>query len=237
MKILIIAAPKSASTSLMRALSNVTGLTAKQEYFFSKGQKEKDFNFLARIFQKIFKSLHVVHVRHMESKKIRHIFPTHEFSLLSKFHSDIGDFNLNINLDDLLKHDIHKQHFPPTQNNLAILKKTKKVILCRSSCQIVESYLREKPTEELLYLQEKIKNDSSFKESLTGELDSWREKWTDAEKDNENSLIINYEELIQNPSVIINSILKFYEIDIKVHSNYNLPKERFSNKNEKTKAN
>tara|TARA_B100000927_G_C16428416_1_gene454471 strand:- start:489 stop:1175 length:687 start_codon:yes stop_codon:yes gene_type:complete len=226
MKLLIIASPKSASTSLMKGLSDITGLNARQEYF-STNKKTHNFNLLARLLNKIFKNLHVVSSEHAESKKLRHVFPSYEFSLLSKFHSDIADFNLDTNLENILKHKIHKQHIPPTKNNLQLLKNTKKIILLRRPEEVLESYLREPFNEDLFYLQEKIKEDIDFKLALLDELNLWVNGWFDAEKQNPNSMIIYYKDLIEKTPMTLNSILNFFEIDTNVDSNYNLPQERY----------
>lgn len=226
MKFLIIASPKPASTSLMKGLSNITGLSAKQEYF--KANKENyNFDLFVRALNKIFKNIQVTSNKYKESKKLRHVFPSHEFPLLSKFHSDIADFDLATDLDTILKHKIHKQHIPPTKNNLHLLKNTKKIILLRQPQEILESYLREPFTEELIYLQEKIRKDIDFKLALTGELNLWVNGWLNAEKQNSYSIIIDYKDLIEQTSITINSILEFFEIDKKVDSNYNLPRERY----------
>ncbi len=226
MKLLIIATPKSASTSLMKGLSDITGLDAKQEYFIGNKQTH-NFDLFARALNKIFRNLHVVSNQYKESKKLRHVFPSYEFSLLSKFHSDIADFSLDTNLETILKHKIHKQHIPPTKNNLQLLKNTKKIILLRRPEEVLESYLREPFNEDLFYLQEKIREDIDFKLALMEELNRWVNGWLNAEKQNPYSKIIYYKELIEETPTTLNSILEFFEIDNNVDSNYNLPRERY----------
>jgi len=226
MKLLIIATPKSASTSLMRGLSDITGLDAKQEYF-TGNKLTHNFDLFARSLNKIFRNLHVVSNQYKESKKLRHVFPSYEFSLLSKFHSDIADFNLDTNLETILKHKIHKQHIPPTKNNLQLLKNTKKIILLRRPEEVLESYLREPYNEDLFYLQKKIREDIDFKLALMEELNLWVNGWLNAEKQNPYSKIIYYKELIDKTPTTLNSILEFFELDNNVDSNYNLPRERY----------
>lgn len=226
MKFLIIASPKSASTSLMKGLSNITGLSAKQEYF--KDNKENyNFDLFVRALNKIFKNLQVTSNKYKESKKLRHVFPSHEFPLLSKFHSDIADLELSIDFSKLFKNDIHKQHFPPTKKNITLFRNIKKIILLRSPQEIVESYLREPFNENLYYLQNKIQSDVNFRNAITSELEKWVNNWYDSEKNNKNSLIIYYDDILRDHVSVINKILDFYNIQIAVDSNYSLPQERY----------
>jgi hypothetical protein len=228
MKFLIIAAPKSASTSLMSALGQVTNLKTKQEYFYTDNGSHLENRLLVRVLKKFFAGIYISSLSHKEEKKLRCIYPAVEYSLLSKFHSDIADFDEDTQLNKILNYDIHKQHFPPTQNNLNLLKTTKKIILLRSPSDIVKSYLREPYNESLFPLQKKIKSDSNFFDSLEKELTLWVDGWHKSEKDDENSLIIYYDELVSDHVNVLKKIIEFYNYPISISSNFKLPKKRFT---------
>lgn len=102
---LIVAIPKSASTSLLATLSNVHGLPAEQ------------------LFQ------------------LKTSVPR-ELRLLHKYHSDMRELG-DAEIQSLTRPNrIHKQHIPPTVNNLNRLSGVRKVLLLRTPKGVVEAYHR-----------------------------------------------------------------------------------------------
>lgn len=189
---LIVAIPKSASTSLMTTLERLHKLKSKQ-VGFPKNKKIKEINYL------------------------------------DKFHSDIRELKKNQIKDFESKKIIFKQHIYPSKNNLTLLKNTKKVILLRDPEEIINSYFRSEKKyvhqkKEFANLKTKIAFLKKIKQlGLYEDLKSFRNKW---EKQNKNSLIIEYKELTSNPIKTINNIEKFF--DLEMTKKVKLDKKRYS---------
>ena len=93
--LIIIAIPKSASTSLIGTLSGLNSVPAQQ-------------------------------------MSMTNCLPPKEMDLLPKYHYDIREISVN-DLAALESGALYKQHIPPTDNNIALLKPYKKVVLLRST--------------------------------------------------------------------------------------------------------
>lgn len=193
---LIVAIPKSGSTALMATLGSLHKIEAKQNFSFSEN--------------KIPASSHFIHKNHSD---IRELNP----QVVSKFNE---------------QNRLYKQHVFPSENNLNLLRKTKKVVLLRKPKEVVKAY-RRGAQKKIHNKLEGFPRDASEKEwidkaddvGLLDDLKIFHEKWK-AEAESKNTLLIQYEELVDKPTETINKIEEFYELP--VHDNVKLKKKRYS---------
>lgn len=191
---LIIAIPKSASTSLLYTLRESLKFPAKQKFNHEK------------------KSL---------------LYP-----VLTNLHSDVGEYS-KVAIDEFTQpYKIFKQHIPPTKNNTNLLKKKKKIVLLRDVNEIILAYKRGAKAEvhNLLKGFDKSWSDKKWllmakENGLYNELDNFFNKWK--EEEGAYTLIIQYDDLINNPTLVINKILEFIEYPKQVKS-LKLAKARYS---------
>lgn len=192
---LIIAIPKSASTSLLKTLGKLHKIPVEQSSFPQNPIPK-------------------------------------EYKLIWRYH---GDFR---NIDDekvgIFENErkFFKQHIPPTENNIRLLKHVKKVILLRKPEEIIKAYYRaekkkiHKPRLEF----NKLKNESDWlilakKNGLYEDLKKYYDNWK--VHNDEYSILFNYEEIINDPKDVINRIERFFNLPI-TEGNFKLAKERYS---------
>jgi hypothetical protein len=163
--------------------------------------------------------------------------------LLHTYHSDMR----NLSRDYLAKtsnmSQIFKQHIPPTENNLELLKYIKKIILLREPEEIIEAYYRaeikglHKPRQEF----QDCKTLESWKEEahrngLFDDLNWFFNEWKkESQKDTNMNLLIDYSNLIINPKNTINEIERFLKLS--TSKKVFLSKERYSRKSSFLKFN
>jgi hypothetical protein len=194
---LIISIPKSASTSILKTLSNLHQIEGKQLFF--KGYK----------------------------------IPDH-YTQLGKYHSDMRDFKLGDINTFLQNNKIYKQHIPPSKNNIKLLHNKKKVILLRDPKDIVMAYYRaeKKRLHERRKEFENVHNSVEWMQTaenigLLNELRKFYHSW---EEIHDEKLIIQYNDLINDPKQTINSIELYFGLN-KTDEKIVLAKERYSRGN------
>jgi len=198
---LIIAIPKSASTSLMHTLGSLHNLPFCQKRF---GNRQFPDNLI----------------------------------LLPKYHSDIRELT-GEDVSDMDTVDMaFKQHIPPTNQNIDLLKYTRKVILLRPPVEIIEAYFR----AEKRHLQkqrtgfEHCKTISDWqteavRTGLLEELEWFYETWMEYALNNkEVNLIVTFKDLVENQSETINRIEEFFQLPISTQK-VKLSKKRYSRHN------
>ncbi|ABA88529.1 hypothetical protein Pcar_1280 [Syntrophotalea carbinolica DSM 2380] len=194
---LIVAIPKSASTSLVKTMGLLHGLPAQQKFF-------KDAPVPATT------------------------------KLLHRYHSDIREFNSE--QTDVFgdSGQFFKQHIPPTDNNLELVRGQKKVILLRDPREIIEAYYRASK-KKIHKERDEFKNCTTVDEwhqaacdnGLFDDLQWFYDRWnSEAKKHAEENLVIDYSSLIADSEFVINEIEKFFNLSIS--ENVSLSKERFS---------
>lgn len=189
---LIVAIPKSASTSLLKTLAEAHNFESHQLIF-------KDFERPA------------------------------DYEILPRYHSDFRELR-----DDIVfqfKEDVlFKQHIPPTQNNLNLLKGTKKVVLLRKPEEIIEAYYRAtmKRIHEPRAEFEEVKSLDEWKErakkiGLEQDLNRFYNTWLEQE----DTLVVYYDEVVSNVSSVINQIEEYFGLP-HTKNEVILAKERYS---------
>ena len=216
---IILAAPNSASTSLLYTINKHTNYHCYQVFHYPTHNtliRKRGVSFFLKklkIFS-LFKSyfFHLID-KHFIFNKLFFTSPAKDFELLSNFHSDICDFDnrlftaFHYNIFDKEK-IILKQHFPPTDNNIKFFKNFKKIILIRDTNNILNKYRTKK------YLHLNINEDK-----LRIELDTWKKKWM-LEK---NTLIVQFDELISNPYKQLKLIEEYTGIEFNISEKFELP--------------
>lgn len=207
---LIIAQPKSASTSLMYSISKICDVDASQQ-MFSYVDRER---YLVRLYNKF--SPKFLKDRHMLTGhlRLRDVYPSLSFPILTMVHSDICDFGMYSDKAEfarlIFNSDLHKQHFPPTETNIEILKDASKILLIRNTEDSIKSYQREPGNDTFKGL---LKN-SQFRFQLKSELDSWQKGWLDQAR-SEKILVMDYEQLINNPRDSLEKCMKALQLNPK----------------------
>ncbi|AKP53031.1 sulfotransferase domain-containing protein [Cyclobacterium amurskyense] len=192
---LIIAIPKSASTSLMLTISKLHQLKSKQDFSFSKNRIPENCN------------------------------------IIHQFHSDIRELSNAEFLNN--EHLVYKQHIYPSSNNLKLTTNIKKVVLLRDPTEIILAYRRGaiKSIHNLLkgYSIEMDDDEwvtQSKQDGLFFDLNYFYNEWK--EKANpDNTLLIYYNEYVENPKQVINRIEKFYDLKT-TKRNFSTVKARFT---------
>ncbi len=223
-KIIILAAPNTASESLSYVINNYTNYRCYQimtyPNYASIIQKRKIYFFLKRF--EIKKALDIVYGyffhsfinKYLRTNKLKFTNPTKDFEILSAFHSDICDFNLRLFIEFerfIFNHKniILKQHFPPTENNLKFFKDFKKIILIRNTEHIIKKY--NKHSLKLHHLRDYYK--------LKTEINIWKNKWI-SEK---NTLIINSQDLITDSYKQLKRFEAFTDIEFNISDDFCFP--------------
>jgi hypothetical protein len=194
---LIVAIPKSASTSLLETLGRAHRLSHEQT-FFAKAPLPGQTN------------------------------------LLHELHSDVRELGKEEATAFARRGIIHKQHVPPTPNNLELLRDQRKVILLREPEKIVAAYRR-------AVIKHIHKRHAAFSDVTTA--DEWQqragetgllrdlhwfqEKWLEeAHAFPEHCLVIQSQDLIRDPLHTINTIEKFW--GLAKSERVQLSKQRYS---------
>ncbi|WP_431156539.1 sulfotransferase domain-containing protein [Winogradskyella poriferorum] len=181
---LLIAIPKSASTSIMSTIGELHTIEAIQQ-----------------------------------TADYKHFPKPNELKYLHNLHSDIREFNKEICqkwVDDKV---LYKQHIFPSRNNVELLRNTRKVVLLRDPHEVILAYQR--GVESGIHKMFK-----GFKYGLTS--DNWLDKckknglfddlllfyngWK--EVNDENTLIVEFEEFKKSPAKIIRSIEVFFDLEL-----------------------
>ena len=181
---LLIAIPKSASSSLLETFGRVRNLPVRQRlhnYTLAK---------------------------------------PHRMNLLYKYHSDMREWlPKHIQLTESA-HKFFKQHIPPTDNNIRLLRNVKKVILLRDPKEIVEAYWR----AEQIGIHKNKRQEFSHCKSLSDwlneaarnglieDLQFFRDGWL--AESNGDTCYIYYRDLIANPKSVINKMEAFWGLSI-----------------------
>lgn len=210
MKGLILAQPKSASTSLMKSIGECNNVTYAQNFY-----TDSDFSIKEKL------CIRLLGIK-PERKKIREIFPAHDYPAMSMAHSDVCDFQWITSRHKIrLDKEIHKQHFPPTPSNIEFFKETKKLVLIRDVEDTIESYLRVPNNNQFRTL---LKENLEFRDCLKEELERWRDGWLECKSPN--LMVIEFHDLIADQSETIEKASRFFDLN-KLGNEYVLSKERF----------
>lgn len=142
-------------------------------------------------------------------------------NLIHTVHSDIRE----LEPENIVKFNdrslVYKQHIFPTENNLDLLKHTKKVILIRDPKEVLYAYVRGAkkmynglPEGYLVdglskkKLLEKAQKDGFFKDICF-----FKEEWiTKANPDN--TLIVDYKDYVNRTKFVLNKIESFYNLPL-----------------------
>lgn len=213
-RILILAIPKSGSTSLMKALADLTGLTAGQNF-------DVDLGLGPGLFQRYWKW-----AGSENQNTLSNAFPCTNFGLLSRMHSDVCDFRGCDVGEGLFKYEINKQHLPPTRGNKRFIEHFKVIILTRNIEDVLNSYERVPHNEHRFSLVNQLKSDKLFRADLEAELEAWKVGWDEYDADSIHR--VDFEDLIGRPEVAIREILNSLDLeDVRVPIDYALPRERY----------
>ena len=227
-RLIIIAAPKTASTSLMMDLHKITGIQCKQQF---RPPTKKGFT--DYVDSLLILSSNLIHKlcsnnptlsRNITPFKNSH--PALKYPYLSLLHSDVCNFyNLNNDIFNLyFPYRIHKQHLPPTKHNIGLVNKNFKVIfLYNNPEEIVESYKRVKSklVNDLF-----IQNEDDPTESIKKELQEFNDGWI---RNTPKSNIFTKKELICEPSSVVNRCLELLgQPQKRVEQSFELSKSRYS---------
>lgn len=223
MKLMIIAQPKSASTSLLRGVGQVTGLTAEQVFYSTRVKWSLPVRVLNRALRVVFKSSKLK----LQTKKttLSQEFPSFDYWALSLLHSDIADFEPLDTIDSFMECDIHKQHLPPLEGNLKHFQNVPKVLLIRGVEETIQSYKRVKG---LNTLAKNLLNSTSFVDRLKTELIEWQEGWLKIAENDKSFLIIEKDDLVREPGTVVSKIVSFAGFpNVSLPVDYKLPRERY----------
>ena len=224
MRLIIIAQPKTASTSLLDALGEITGMSHEQQFL-----SIKSWPLLSKLVSQANDLIYQVNadfqIRVPRGIKLKEQFPAPQYPTISMFHSDIANFPAQTQLNKNLCADPHKQHFPPTRNNISILANIPKVILLRPPEETVYSYRR--VTTLPAYLRRRL-NNAEFCDKLKGELTRWQDGWLSASCRDPSIRVISKEDVVNRTADVLRLILSSMKLhDLEVPPNYRLPERRY----------
>jgi hypothetical protein len=180
--ILLIAIPKSASTSLMYTIANNFNLNCGQ--YFPNKNEITDYD-----------------------------------TVLSKYHSDIGDFTPELVAKITKDNYVSKQHIFPSYTNIELFKNKKKIVLLRDPYDICLAYQRGVESGyHRVRFNFKIGMSSNDwmieceKSGLIEDLKKFSEKWMN--KIDNNTLLINFENFKNFPEKTLKEIASFYNLTL-----------------------
>lgn len=230
MKYLILAQPKSASTSLMFAIGNAGRLRFGQQFVLKERPRRLRDRALRRVVNSGLRALHAplsVNAAISNSPTLRHAFPAPDYPALSCAHSDIADFEPNAVRRDTpsFEFELHKQHFPPTPNNVSFFEHVKKVVLIRDVDEAVESYLRVPIKTTNSVFRWLLSNNEQFQKQLTRELQQWQNGWVSFAGKRHDVLLITYNDLLSSPEKTVKKAIDFFGIKL-VQNEILLPQKR-----------
>lgn len=223
-KLMIIAAPKTASTSLLYDLSKITGLRGEQLFL---PEQKVSLNFInkgiLRSQRYINKLLGGGSLTASHQPRLRDLYPSTEYPFLRVLHSDVCDLR-NVSSDQfnqLFPFVIHKQHLPPTEPNIDLVRNFCDIILLINEPEeIMDSYSRVPEIKQRYHFTEK-----KFQDGLLNDLRKFVELWKKVVPSNQT---IYKEELIKTPYKAINSCLSLMNMEHKfVGEDYQLSKKRY----------
>lgn len=205
-KCLILAQPKSASTSIMKTVGDITGLLYGQQFQTSKPKKN---SIAFRVYRKIG---HYAGLSIVSDKKFSELFPALDYPALRLGHSDIADFGMAQKSDRAIRfhYDVHKQHFPPTAANIDLFSDVPKIILVRNVADSVASY-RRAPVQVRF---NQFLDNSTFLKQLEDDLLRWQTGWVNAAQNDKNAIVISYQDLITHPDEVIRKVLDHCDLSI-----------------------
>lgn len=229
MKNIVLAVPKSASSSLAKAVSETTGMEMIQQTSLFDLPVGNAYS--TAISRRIAESIRAGFPRMKVPTKLRDRCPSHEYGCLSQYHGDICDFTID-EVDHIkamaASRFSYKQHFPPTLRNRTLFADWRKVVLIRESAEVLEAYERrarkrtelgQKPAPWEIFLES-----PRFRSKLIEELNGWMDGWASED----DALIVEYADLVGNPASTLRKIVDVFECDVDIGNDYTLPKVRYS---------
>lgn len=227
---MILALPKSASTSLMKGLSSVTGLNAVQVL----DSRECDIfgKLVLKAFRKFDSSQRPVSKfenvipSSLSYSALKNLSPCGDFYALSAFHSDICELNgfNDHQLAGLLKFPIQKQHFPPSLGNIEKLASVPKLLLLSDPEEVLESYERVPDGPFNITAKKLLKSSPEYRARLLEELRLWGEGWKECITSN---YVFSKDHLLSDPLKVVEAALDLSGIKPKAAlKDFELPKER-----------
>lgn len=136
------------------------------------------------------------------------------------YHSDIRTLNTDLVRKFNSEHLIYKQHVYPSVHNMELLKQVKKVVLLRSTHDVIDAYRRgaKKKVHNLFKgfstdMDTDAWNKKSIEVGLKADLDYFNDQWRLLNND-PNTLIIEYDDLIKNTKNTLNKIELFFGLSI-----------------------
>lgn len=207
LKYLIVAQPKTASTSLMHTLGRIGKLSYMQQMNFDRYPRHNKFvRFSITAVNSFLKyaapDAKVVGNIDSEFTKLRYRFPCPDYIALSRGHSDIADFRgISESYQPCeFQCELQKQHFPPTEANLALFKNIPKIVLVRDPEETLDSYMRV-PGDSTFKIM--LENDQLFRLQLLQEIKNWRAGWL-KEAEQHGHLVIQFSDLVKDNNYYIN---------------------------------
>lgn len=198
---LIIAVPKSASSSLVSTLCLLQGLAnqtqeVRQRFLGDAGKPAAGFDAIARMHRR-----EIVEVS--------------------------NDLVLYLRKPGI----IAKHHIVPTPNNKSLLRDTKKVVLLRDPAEIVRAYKRGDESGAFpirgpdfsLCITERQWLRRASRIGLLDELERFRSGWRNHDGD---KLVVNYDELLDDPKTTVNAIESYFGLP--VSSSVSLLRDKYS---------
>ncbi len=156
------------------------------------------------------------------------------YKYLHKIHNDFREINPHFIRHIKQFNKVFKNHFPPTSNNLELLKDIKKVILLRKPHDVVMSYKRayDKKIEDKNTFRDfkglKTEEDwinRSIELGMFGDLHKFLSMWI-TEK-NDNNLIISYDDVVDNTVETLKKVSRHFGLH-DLHNNVTLEKQRYT---------
>ncbi len=157
-----------------------------------------------------------------------------EVRVLHRHHADICDIAPQQAEAFGASDRIFKQHTPPTEHNLRLLESVRKAILLRKPQEIVEAYYRA-GRKKLMTSRSGLSgchtieawNEIARENGMLNDLEWFYREWlTEARRDPETNLVVEYRDLVQQPRAIINLIEKHFGLPLS--STVVLSKKRYS---------
>lgn len=142
-----------------------------------------------------------------------------DFPLLGNLHNDtckLRNEDFSVFKD---QHMLYKQHILPTEEHVKVLKNIKKVVLLRNPYDILLSYRRATvkgihPEKNGMHssLSEGEWIEKAESNGFFDEIKNFHQGWM--QQQDENTLILRYKELVNNPHQSINKIEAFFDLPI-----------------------
>lgn len=181
---LLVAIPKSASTSLMKTLALLHNRKAKQD------------------------------------SSMRESMPKpREVRYLANWHSDVREYSAELVDKMCSKRMLFKQHVFPSENNLALLRGKRIVVLLRDPQEVIDAYFRaekagiHKPRRIFRGVDTvEVARERAIEVGLLDDLRLFHERWKDEAHDNADVLIVDYRDLLESPTRTINEIERHWGV-------------------------